>query len=208
MPITATDIVNRGLLLIGSRPLSANLGTDQTDTGVRAEILYDQARQFVFAMHPWNCLVTRETLEEESPQPDEYEQFGKAYELPEDFIRLIAITPSSKNYRIESKRIIQAGGGDIQIVYIRDEDDPDEWDVLLREVVAARFAFDMVLAQMGSSESQERTYRIFEERMADARFADSQQHDWKERIQAEVWADARFTNVPPDEYFPLPLTGD
>lgn len=195
---TVTDIVNRGLLLVGSRAIS-DYATDATDTGTRARLLYPQSRRTVFSMHKWNCLVTRETLADDDPQPAEYEGLGTTFTLPDDFIRLIALSPHGDSYRIESGKLVTARSGDVQLIYVRDEEDPALWDSLVQEVVAARFAYDMAMTMAGSAERTQQLAALFDDRLSEARFADSMQHDEKERVIATTWSDARFSDVPLDE---------
>ena len=199
---TAIDIVNRGLLIVGSRPIAA-LDTS-TDTGTRALLIYPQSRRTVFTMHKWNCLVTRDTLTADDPQPAEYVGLGTTHTLPADFMRIVAVSPRRTSYRIESGLLVTDTPG-VQIIYIRDEEDPDDWDPLVEEVVAARFAYDMAMTMGGSAERTGQLLQLFQDRLADARFADSSQHDEKESVVADAWNNARFMDDPPDSDWSYPF---
>ena len=112
---------------------------------------YDQARQEVLRKHPWNFAIKRDTLTKSATAP----VFGwqAAYNLPNDFLRLISIGDDSLNsirnhYQLENNQILGSDldsvtADTIQIRYVYDLTDITKFDPLFIKCLYLQMAINM-----------------------------------------------------------------
>ena len=111
------DIANSALNMIGASNINS-----LTEDSVAARIVnqrYTFVRDAVFRSHPWNSLIRRATLAENSTAPTW--GFTKAYNLPTDpfCLRVLRIENLDINFRVEGRTIVtdettmKINGGDV-----------------------------------------------------------------------------------------------
>lgn len=108
--ISDTSIVNQALVRLGQLPI-ADLNSDATPQGVAACLLYYDMRDTLLRKLRWNFarrFATLATLPLAplnlalTPDPDYVGQviYTVAYQLPQDFLRLSAVSPYDSHWRI------------------------------------------------------------------------------------------------------------
>jgi hypothetical protein len=118
MATSDTDIVNAALILLGSRPIvDLNAGTD--DITLTCRTLYDQARDWVLAEHPWNSCVKFVTLSKTATVSNTFYDFQYLY--PADAVRVLL--PSTDTYKWEvgiagDQRVIWSDYDGLSVRYI------------------------------------------------------------------------------------------
>jgi len=189
------DIANSALNNIGASNINS-----LTEDSVAARICnqrYVFVRDAVFRAHPWNCLIRRASLAQNSTAPDW--QYAYAYSLPTDpyCLRIANIEDLSTDYKVEG-RTIATDNSTMKIVYVARITDPNEYDVLLMETIAARLAADIVYALTNNNTLTATMWELYNQKLGEARFVDATEGmpgvEGVDQgvLQADTFVNARF----------------
>lgn len=136
---SVVDIANRALDKVGHGSITS------LSDGTKAANLVDRAwpivRDQVLRSHPWNFAVTRVTTAPLSEAP----AWGFTYqhELPSDCLRLLEVRDlSAGEYQVEGDRIL-CDESVLYIRYIAQVTDPNTFDALFVNAVAAYLAVEL-----------------------------------------------------------------
>ena len=99
MATTKINIVNRALGFLGAEFISSL--TEDTKAARFANELFDDTRDAVFRMHPWNCCIKRTSLSKTSNTPAFY--FTSEFQLPADWLRMVRPEDDSIEYKIDDR---------------------------------------------------------------------------------------------------------
>ena len=131
---------------------------------------FTQVRDSVFRSHPWNCLQKRIQLAADTDTPAW--GFTKQYTLPADCLRVLTILDYDADYKVEGRKIL-TDNSTMKILYISRDEDPNQYDELLRETLSAALAADIAYAVTSSNPTATNMYNLFQDKLKDARFVDS-----------------------------------
>jgi len=167
---SAVDIANSALNNIGASTINA-----LTEDSVAARIVnqrYTFVRDAVFRAHPWNCLVRRATLAQNSTAPTW--GYTYAYNLPTDpyCLRVLRLEKLYLDYKVEGRTIV-SDEQTMKIKFIARVTDPNEYDTLLVESIAARLAADICYGITNSNALVANMVSLYEAKLKEARFVDS-----------------------------------
>jgi len=158
----------------------------------------------VFRSHPWNCLINRAELAQETSSP----AFGYTYQyaLPTNpyCLRVLEFSNGSLSYPqdnmfsntggpvyvIEGRKLL-TDEGTARIKYIGRVTDPNEYDASLIEALAARLAMEIAYAVTGSTTVMQLAGALYDEKMKEARFVDATEGA-PQKLEASDFIDARF----------------
>ena len=133
---------------------------------------FDAVRDAVFRAHPWNCLVTRSAVAADSDSP----AFDWSYQftLPSDpyCLRVMRLDYLDIEFRVEGRKIL-CDESSINLVYLARVSDPNQWDALLNEAIAARLASEVSFALVQSTSLTANLYALYESKLSEARFTDA-----------------------------------
>lgn len=106
---------------------------------------FEKVRDDLLRGHVWNFAIARIQLARLAEAPAF--EFGTAFQLPSDFLRVVSVHPDGAGqavipYRIEGRRLL-ADSETIFLRYIRQISDPNEMDALFREALAWALAADL-----------------------------------------------------------------
>ena len=188
------DICNSALNMVG-----ASIITSLTEDSKAARVCnqrYTFVRDAVFRAHPWNCLIKRVKLGQDATAP--VYKFAYRYSLPSDpyCLRVLTISDDGNEerrdieYKVEGNRYLLTDEGTVYIQYISHED-PNQYDFLLIEAIAARMASDIAYPLVGSSTLSTNMFAMYEIKLKEARFADAQE-GYPDVIIADTFIEARF----------------
>jgi len=118
-------------------------------------------------------------------------EFDHIYALPSDYIKLIELYPNYVPYRLESNFILCGESTELDIRYTYKVTNPDEFDSLFIEAFAALLAREAAITLTDSLRKQKKMDEMFEDKIADARFAGSIEDDLEE-MEAEDWLNQRI----------------
>lgn len=137
------EICNRALQRLGSKRI---VSLSEDSVAARAcNVAYTVIRDAELRAHPWSFAVKRATLAADATSPD----WGKAnaFTLPSDFLRLLPTYPERNglfiDHEIESGKILTNDSAPLYIRYIYRVTDPNQMDVLFRESLAVKLAFEL-----------------------------------------------------------------
>jgi hypothetical protein len=199
---STVDIANYALNMIGASNISSF--DENSKSGRLVNQRYAAARDAVFRSHPWNCLIRRAALAQETDTP----AFGYTYQyaLPTDpyCLRVLEFSNGSMSYPqdnmfsnrggpvfvIEGRKLL-TDEGTAQIKYIARVTDPQEYDASLVEALSARLATEIAYAVTGSTSVVQLVTAIYDEKMREARFVDATEGA-PQKLEASDFIDARF----------------
>jgi hypothetical protein len=188
------DICNSAMNMLGASNI-----VSLTEDSKNARLLnqrFDFVRDAVFRGHAWNCLINRQQLNQSSTTPTY--QYSYAYPLPTDpyCLRILDFHTGSYSsnevdidWKVEGREIL-TDQATVYIKYIGRVTDPNEYDTLLIETVAARLASDTGYAITGSTTLTNAMWQLYEAKIVEARHADATEGK-PDEIIANTWLNAR-----------------
>lgn len=196
------DIANYALNIIGASNISA---LDENSKAARlVNQRYESIRDAVFRSHPWNCLIRRAELGQESEAP----VFGYAYQytLPTDpfCLRVLEFSNGSLSYpqdnmtnnsggpvfMIEGRKLL-TDEGTARIKYVGRVTDPQQYDSLLIEALSARLAAEIAYAVTGSTSVSQLADALYRDKLREARFVDATEGA-PQKLEASDFIESRF----------------
>jgi len=201
MPSTV-DIANFALNNLGASNISS---LDENSKAARiVNQRYDAVRDAVFRAHPWNCLVHRAELAQETDAP----AFGYAYQyaLPTNpfCLRVLEFTNGTLSYPqdnmtsnsggpvyvVEGRKLL-TDEGTAKIKFIGRVTDPQQYDASLVEALSARLAAEICYAITGSTTMVQIQTSLYEAKITEARFNDATEGA-TQRLEASDFIESRF----------------
>ena len=165
---SVVDICNGALNQLGASTILTL--TEDSKNARLCNARYTQVRDSVFRSHPWNCLQKRQELAADTDTPAW--GFTQQYTIPADCLRILTILDYDSDYKIEGRKIL-TDNSTMKILYISRVEDPNEYDELLRETLSAALAADIAYAVTSSNPTATNMYRLFQDKLKEARFVDS-----------------------------------
>jgi hypothetical protein len=199
---STVDIANYALNIIGATNISAF--DENSKVGRLINQRYESVRDSVFRAHPWNCLIRRVELAQDVDVPT----FGYTfqYTLPSDpyCLRVLEFSNGSLHYPYDNMQNRRGGPafviegrklltdeGTAKIKYIARVTDPNQYDVLLTDCIAAKLAAEIAYAVTGSNTVVELAATLYIEKLREARFVDATENAVM-RLEASDFIESRF----------------
>lgn len=157
MATSAVQICSNALLMLGDDPI--NSFSDNTVQARLASNLWEQVRDAVMRMHPWNCAITRVQLAPDATEP-EFE-WSYRFALPGDWVRTLSIGEEGETpaYTMETdtsgNRFILCDENPLKLRYIWRNTNPSTWDSLMVHAVTAAMAEAMSYPRTKSASVQD-----------------------------------------------------
>ena len=167
---SAVDICNSALNMIGASTILAL--SEDSKAGRICNQRYEFVRDSVFRAHPWNCLITRQTLAPDSVAPSF--TYGYQFTLPTDpfCLRVLKLSDLEIKFEIEGRKLL-TDESTINMVYVARVIDPNQYDQLLISTVEAAMAADIAYALVGSTTLTATLNQIYRTKLTEARFVDA-----------------------------------
>jgi len=164
------DIINSALNMVGATNIIAR--SEDSKSARVTNQRFDYVRDAVCRAHPWNCLITRRTLASDAASPTF--GFTNQYTLPTDpyCLRVLRLDYLDVDFRVEGRKI-HCDEDTLNLIYLARITDPNEWDQLLIESIAARLAADTAFALVQSTSLVATLYSLYETKLSEARFVDA-----------------------------------
>jgi len=190
---SVVDLCNSALNLLGASTISAL--TDDTKNARLCNQRYEPVRNRVFRSHPWNCLIKRVQLAQDSTAP--VIEFSYQYTLPSDCLRVLKIhngttdsIQSDMEYKVEGRKI-KTNEGTVYLVYVAVDTDPNNYDTYLAESISHQLAADLAYAITNNATLANNYMARADERLREARFIDATENS-VDTIEANEFTDARL----------------
>jgi len=164
------DLINSAMNMIGASNIIER-GEDSKAARVSNQ-RYDSIRDAVLRAHPWNCAVTRVNLAPDTDAPAF--DWDYAFTLPTDpyCLRVLRLDYLDIEFRVEGRKIV-TNEQSINLIYIARVTDPNTYDTLLQEAIAARLAADVSFTLSQSTSLTQNMYSLYESKLKEARFVDA-----------------------------------
>jgi hypothetical protein len=167
---SAVDICNSALNMIGASTILAL--NEDSKAGRICNQRYGSVRDSVFRAHPWNCLISRQTLAADSEAPS----FTYSYQftLPTDpfCLRVLKLSDPEIKFEIEGRKLL-TDESSVDLIYVARKLDPNEYDQLLINTIEAAIAADVAYALIGSTTLTATMYDLYRNKLTEARFVDA-----------------------------------
>ncbi len=195
--MTDTAIINAALRRIGLTGLESDLRTDTTRAGIAARDIYDERRKELLARHTWKFAKKRVQLTVSATTPAFGRQF--AYPLPDDFIRLVSVHPTSDDesvcaYKLEATdeddRVVLTDQAACYIVYIFDQQNTEVMSATFRRCLVYACAMDLAPA-LNRPDSIEQFSEVGLRRLLGEAKAIDGMEDYPDRMAEGSWSTQR-----------------
>ena len=187
------DIANNALSILGASVISSL--TEDTKNARICSQRFSNVRNRVFRAHPWNCLIKRVQLAQNTTAP--VIEFTYAYALPADFLRVLKIhngttdsVASEMPYKIEGANLI-TDEATVYLIYVSKDTDSTNYDSYLYEVLAYQLAADIAYGITNNATLAKNLLADADEKLREARFVDSTENS-TDTVEADEFTDARL----------------
>jgi len=175
---SVVEICNSALNMLGGNNIIA-----LTEDSKNARLLnqrYESVRDQVFRSHTWNCLIKRVELAQDTATPTH--EYSKQYTLPSDCLRVLKVgghhngsssdLDAGQKFKIEGRKLV-TDESTIYLIYIAKITDPNEYDTLLIETLAAKLAAELCYAITSSTSLASQLVELYMDKLREARFVDA-----------------------------------
>jgi hypothetical protein len=167
---SVVGICNRALEKLGGGYIAA---LSEASKEARAlNRAYDYVRDAVLRAHPWNFAIRRASLAPLADAPAW--GFAVQYQLPADCLKVIDVDTATR-YEIEGRKVLSDQAGSIDIRYVARVTDPNEFDALFAEALAAALAMELAEDLTQSNTKRQLAAQDYANALREARRADGQE---------------------------------
>ena len=175
---SVVEICNSALNMLGASNITAI--TEDSKNARLCNQRYEPIRDAVFRTHSWNCLISRSQLAADTEVPAF--EYAKQYTLPVDCLRVLKIgshadgsssdLDNGQTFKVEGRKII-TDEPEMFLTYIAIKSDPNTYDTLLIETIAARLAAEISYAITQSVSLSSTLEDLYQMKLKEARFTDA-----------------------------------
>lgn len=146
MARTKVDVCNQGLSELGSDTITTF--PEDSVIGRLCNRFYDPTVEEELREHNWNFSLERQALNQDTATPIGSE-YAYQYALPTDpyclrVIRMLGKGADSQKYKIEGRKLL-TDSGEVSIQYVREIEDPNQFDSLFSAAVSLQLAKKMCI---------------------------------------------------------------
>ena len=185
MATTKINIVNRALGLLGAEFITSL--TEDTKAARFSNELFDDTRDSIFRLHPWNSCMKRASLSLLTTTPAYY--FTKEFQLPADFIRMHQPEDDTVEYKIEKDKLL-CDQDTFKCTYIFRNTDVSTYDSLLVETLAAKLACNLTMPLLQDLRTLDAMNNLYYTKLAEARSADATEGT-PDGLVSDFWLESR-----------------
>ena len=165
---SVVSICNSALNQLGAASITAL--TDNSKNARLCNARYETIRDAVYRSHPWNCLIRRKQLAQDTATPAYGFKFQ--FTLPSDCLRLLGLDAYNSDHKVEGRKIL-CNESTIKISYVAQITDPNELDVLTRETISAGLAADLAYAITANLQVSKLMQEKYQFKLSEARHTDA-----------------------------------
>lgn len=189
MATSTVQICNNALIKLGSDTITSL--SDNTKPARLCNKMYEIVRDELLRTHPWNFAIEREQLAQISTNPD----FGYSYQyqLPADCLRVLKISDTSVEYRIEGRKLLTDANA-VKLVYIKKVTDVAQFDSAFSDLLALKLAAELSYSLTDNASLTGTLSELFERRFRRAKMIDAQE-DSIYVLETDTFTSGRFTGA-------------
>ena len=165
------SICNAALVALGEQPITAL--SDANKRAALCNARYDAVRRDTLRSFPWNCALTMAALAASPTAP--IVKYLYAYPLPVDYLRLIDVpdVPQADSYDVMNGAVLCDYDAPLNIIYVRDLQDPTLFDAALSRVLGLALALDICDSLTQDVSKEQRVAAKLDQAMSEARLTGS-----------------------------------
>jgi|TARA_Y100000296_G_C5157394_1_gene249900 hypothetical protein len=182
----AVDICNIALTNLGEQKI---VSLDENNERARlSKLRFDDVRDTVLRLHPWNCVTARTILNRDTDTP----AWGYTYQysLPSDCIRVLSIHDATIAYRIEGSKL-HTDSGTIKLKYIQRPSDLTVLDANVVNLIGIRLAWELAEPLTAKTALKTEMWQKFTLELATTRSMDATEGT-PEYFHGSTWLDGRM----------------
>ena len=194
MATTKINIINRALGLLGAEFITTL--TEDTKAARFSNELFDDTRDAVFRMHPWNCCIKRASLSLTGTTPAFY--FTAEFQLPADWLRMVRPEDDGLEYKIEGDKLLTEGDT-FRCTYVFQNTVVTTYDPLLVDVLAVKLAANLTMPLLQDLRTLDAMNNLYMQKLGVARSADAMEGT-PEGLDADFWIESRVSGTNLSDY--------
>lgn len=175
MATSVIEICNNALLDLGEETIMS-LG-DPTKTARLCNQRWPAVRDAVLRAHPWNCCLAQAELAASAQGPAW--KWARRYALPVDHLRTVQVVgPDGReveDWEVQGRDILCDAEAPLYLAYVRREEDPRAYDVLLCEALSARLSATLAYPLSASTALGQAFWSVYQQKLSEARGADARE---------------------------------
>ena len=184
------DLCNTALRRLGQEPIIAL--DNNTIWGRRCNQALPQVVDEVLRMDVWRSCVKRARLAASTETPI---GFKNKFRVPSDYLRLAAVKIGRyETWSFEGKYILTNGDGPLDIMYVAQVTDPNDYDSSLYTALCWRLAVELSGYSTTSTVRKDETYQAYVEALSMAMNVNSRENPVA-MLDPTTWIDARHSNL-------------
>ena len=194
MATTKINIINRALGLLGAEFITTL--TEDTKAARFSNELFDDTRDSLFRMHPWNCCIKRAALSLTGTTPAFY--FTAEFQLPADWLRMVRPEDDGLEYKIEGDKLLTEGDT-FRCTYVFKNTVVTTYDPLLVDVLAVKLAANLTMPLLQDLRTLDAMNNLYMQKLGVARSADAMEGT-PEGLDADFWIESRVSGTNLSDY--------
>ena len=194
MATTKINIINRALGLLGAEFITTL--TEDTKAARFSNELFDDTRDSLFRMHPWNCCIKRAALSLTGTTPAFY--FTAEFQLPADWLRMVRPEDDGLEYKIEGDKLLTEGDT-FRCTYVFQNTVVTTYDPLLVDVLAVKLAANLTMPLLQDLRTLDAMNNLYMQKLGIARSADAMEGT-PEGLDADFWIESRVSGTNLSDY--------
>lgn len=144
------SLANRALYRIGDGGITS-LSDTQSESAIAVNAVYEDIRDEVLALHPWDCALERDTFAIEATAPSW--GYSYSYQLPADpwCLRVVRLIDLSIDWKVLGRHLHTDAGAPLYVEYLRRVTDPNELSPWVQSVFIGRLAYELAYRRSNSA---------------------------------------------------------
>ena len=179
------SICNLGLTILGADRITSL--EDNAENARRLTAIYDSTLEDVLRAHPWNFAIARVQLAQLATTP--LYEYDYEFQLPGNCLRVLSVSDGTNiisDFKVEGRKLL-ADDTTVQIKYIANITDPNQYTSQFIYVLASRLAAEIAYAVTNNKATAEQMFDLYLSRLQIAKETDAQESSSVEVLDEDLW---------------------
>ena len=160
---------------------------DNAENARRLTAIYDSTLEDVLRAHPWNFAIARVQLAQLATTP--LYEYDYEFQLPGNCLRVLSVSDGTNiisDFKVEGRKLL-ADDTIVQIKYIANITDPNQYTSQFIYVLASRLAAEIAYAVTNNKATAEQMFDLYLSRLQTAKETDAQESSSVEVLDEDLW---------------------
>ena len=179
------SICNLALTILGADRITSL--EDNAENARRLTAIYDSTLEDVLRAHPWNFAIARVQLAQLATTP--LYEYDYEFQLPGNCLRVLSVSDGTNiisDFKVEGRKLL-ADDTTVQIKYIANITDPNQYTSQFIYVLASRLAAEIAYAVTNNKATAEQMFDLYLSRLQTAKETDAQESSSVEVLDEDLW---------------------